>query len=121
MGAYGVTNRATANSLYKRYKKWFKDTYGDAAAPMSFPNWLERAKRKGIVKSADGGDPTEVNIEADNGEVKVSPDVSKEVASTKNRMGRAIAATVLLLSMTAIIVMLIPTPQPVQQAPMPTV
>lgn len=120
MGAYGYVNRATANTLYKRYKKWFIEKYGTAAKPLSFSDWLKWAKHKGIVQSADG-DPNEVNIEADDSEVKQVPeDISKELTKPSG-IGRGIAVGILFFSTIGIIAALMPSSQPQQAASVPTV
>ena len=128
MGVYGITSRATANSVYKRYRTWFREKYGDAAKPLSFPDWMRWAKSRGIVKSADG-DPNEVNIEAEDGEVGRAPEDMVPELTNVNRAGRYIAGAILFLSVASIIYFLLPTPAVAQPqagpalapAPAPTV
>lgn len=121
MGAYGYVNRASANSLYKRYKKFFHEKYGRENNPMSFPDWMRWAKSRGIVKSADG-DPNEVYIEAENGMVEQAPEDMVPDLTKVNRMGRYIAGAILFFSVVGIIYFLLPTPvaQPAGPAPMPS-
>ena len=48
---YGNVNRATANSMYKSYVGWFQKTYGNQNKPLSFKEWMNWAKNRGMLNA----------------------------------------------------------------------
>lgn len=52
VGEYGNMDRRTANSMYKVYVEWFKKD-GKQKRMLSFKEWVNWAKHKGYMHSAD--------------------------------------------------------------------
>lgn len=69
---------ASPNSMYKNYRKWFDDKYGNTKTPLRFKEWLQWAQSKGKVKNADG--EAEVTAKDVLAAVKQSHNTGKKIA-----------------------------------------